>query len=307
MTSLQRSFFEMAASIAQQGVESLENKGAALTEDFMLRSSTLEQDYQDCLFTFVARGKRMHVSNINSVAMAMALNKYSQGRIFNEAEALLTINSATFARDLAVVVKKATQFFDWPDHAVTREEHSYSADEIMALFLWIAREAIIALKRPLVSAITAPLFHEQLTKMVHEKNRRPFIFASTNVSNTQDILVDQASLFSANRLKRKSQQNSMGASHGIRYYHAVLSANSLAPVKIDIVYWLKFDENHNILQGDFISNNGASMEYINAHVWSPLSAIIEESKKYCSIAGGINSTNVLVHDIISLYLDSLSC
>lgn len=302
MTSLQRNFFEMAATIAQQGVDSTKSQKAVLTEDFMLRSGLLERDYQDCLFAFVARGCRMPMRNINSLAMATALNKFSQGRILNESEALLALNSATFKRDLAEVVNKAMLLFDWPDQAVTREDRLYNPDEVMAIFLWIARHALLAFANPPKANMAAPLFHAQLTKMAHEKSRRPFIFAGTLGVDSVEILVDQASLFSANRLKRKSQQNNMGAEPGMRYYHAALSANALSPAKIDIVYWLKFDENHDVLKGEFINlGNGIATNYVNACLWSP----------YEMIQQGVNSSNVhnappaIVREIFSIYLDSL--
>lgn len=298
MSSLDRNFFEMAATVAQQGVAALKKSSLTVESDnFMLRSNFLEQDYQDCLFAFVARGKRMTSCRLTSLTVAKALNKFSQGRMLLDEETLLSIEPKTFARDLALVISKATHLLDWPDQPVIHEGQSYSKEELIALFFWVGRHALLSLNNPKKDPLTPIFFHEEITKMAHGPRRRPFIVAGNFAKNNFDILVDQASLFSANRLKRKSQQNRMGAEPGIRYYHAVLKSSS-RDVKLDIIYWLKFDENHNAINGEFLTDNIDEKKLINVCLWSPLFSLSEEQKEK-------PASSLLLLEVLSMYLESL--
>jgi hypothetical protein len=59
-------------------------------------------------------------------------------------------------------------------------------------------------------------------------------------------------LFFANRLKKKSWQTTSGVESGIRYFHASLCSHKKAS-EIDLIYWLRFDEQGQAVAGALVN------------------------------------------------------
>lgn len=305
MTLDNRSFYEMAAAVAHQGVDFKKRKNDnAEPETFMLRSDLLESDYQDCLFAFKARGQRLS-ENPQSRTVAHTLNKFSQVQMLPDDDGLLAIDPSSFARDLALARQKALHLLDQPEVPVIYQDLKFEAKEIVSLLLWVARYALKSLSYPAPCFMSAPLFHEQLTRMAHQKLRRPFLLSGMIGDEKIDMNIDSASLFSANRLKKKSVQNNLGAEPGIRYYHAAL--RSSFGKELDIVYWLKFDEDHRLLDGQFINlDKPSECHVMRTCFWSPYEHFTEEACRYERMHGTPSSSDLLVRAVLSLYLASLT-
>jgi len=306
MTLDNRSFFEMAAAVAQEGADFKKRINKSLEPDeVILRSNLLESDYQDCLFAFKALGHRIPSLQFNSLVVANVLNKFSQGRIIEDADMLLSITPNTFGRDLAMAWQRASHVLDQPDDTVFVNGLDYEPKELMALVLWIARYAFMSISYPAPIFMSAPLFHDQLTRMAHQKVRRPFVFSGILGEKKLDIHIDRASLFSANRLKKKTWQNSIGAEPGVRYYHAALKS-SLTGCELDIIYWLKFDEEHRLLEGQFINMEKIAEPYLlRACFWSPYEYLSKEASGYERIHGMPSTSDRLVREVFGMYLASL--
>ena len=87
--------------------------------------------------------------------------------------------------------------------------------------------------------------------MAQRPGQRPFWFCGKLDNRSVEMLVLKVNLYSANRLSKKSWQIDNGATPGIRYYHAALQAES-SGTPLDVLYWLKFDDAHQIIAGEFI-------------------------------------------------------
>lgn len=301
MTLQNRNFYEMAAAIAHQGVDYKKTRRQNEADGLLLSSNLLEKDYQDCLFSFFACGQQMKQGQINSLAVVEALNKFSKNKKQSER---FFIEPTTFARDLLLLKQIASSLLDWPDITISHDNELYEPKMMIGLLLWVARDALRSLRPAPHIIMDASLFHEQLTKMAHQKGKRFFIFQYAHKGKTKEFRVNKAGLFSANRLKKKSLQNNIGAKAGMRYYHAALRSNTNST--LDILYWLDFDEEHNVQDGDFIAiNNSAVPSHIRATLWSPFNDISEEALKYERIQGQMTEEDLLVREVLHMYVSSL--
>jgi hypothetical protein len=263
-----KGFYHLAAALAHHDAEPLAT------------SNLLESDYQDCLLSFSANGKRFSKS-FNKSQVSQALNKF------------------LLAYDNKIVEKISYNFntnllslIDYPEQACIRMLQKFTTDEIAIVALWALSSWDNSSNKLLSHSLSAFNFHDELTNITKPARKRAFWLNAYLRQENLDLLITKASLYSAHRLSKKSLQIDNGVSAGIRYYHAALYAENLAK-NIDILYWLQFDENHQIIQGEFI--NTTLPKYIRC----PLTEINKWVKNHNSVE------KKLRQDIIDMYLASL--
>lgn len=105
---------------------------------------------------------------------------------------------------------------------------------------------------PKTSTLSVIEFHASFTALLNSDNGKPFLFMGTILGVPQNILIDSARHFWSHRLNIKSMQTMTGASPSVRYFHAALRSSEEPTEKIDIFYWLKFDDQQQPLHGEFI-------------------------------------------------------
>jgi len=223
-----RSFYHFAAALAHRD------------SDALMGSALLESDYQDCLLSFSARGQRLDFNKAKNQVIN-ALNKF----LISHDQTNININNLN--------IKSHKSLLEQPENLCSWAGLSYAPDEIAALVLWACTPWYESFKQRQYNnkILKAVCFHHELTTMAQRKGQRPFWF-SGSIDNTKvEKLISRLNLYSANRLNKKSWQIDNGAMPGIRYYHAALFAES-SSTPLDVLYWLKFDENHQIIAGEFI-------------------------------------------------------
>jgi|HubBroStandDraft_4_1064222.scaffolds.fasta_scaffold16131_2 hypothetical protein len=298
MSALQRSFYEFAAEIAHQGVPRVQRK-VIVQEEFLLRSNILETDYQDCLFAFSSPGLRLFSQSVHGLVLARALNKFCKIRSALDQDALLELDAKNLSRKLSQLYNDAALVLDWPKRSVIYMDEMFAPEEIMVLMLWVCRDIFSSILKKPSENLSALSFHNQLSKLVLESDRHPFLFISENTDGQDlSVLIDKASLFSANRLRKKSLQNSNGAEPLIRYYHAALKSSIRSDEQIDILYWLKLDEDHSVIAGDYIIDKQSDLQYCNISLLFPMSRLLEVKN------GGV-AIPAIIKEIVGLYIDSL--
>jgi len=229
-----RSFYHLAAALAH------------CESDSLACSQLLESDYQDCLLSFNALGQRLDTRKakthmINALNKLLVLQK-------NTSLAHLTLKPPSYIKYLSLL--------EQPEHAIIHAGVSFTPPEVASLLLWASGPWQEAFKKSLAQKhLRGPQntseFHHDLTTMAQRAGQRPFWFCGQIDNRPVDMLILKVNLYSANRLNKKSWQVDNGAQPGIRYYHAALHSESHVE-PLDVLYWLKFDESHQIIAGEFI-------------------------------------------------------
>lgn len=95
-------------------------------------------------------------------------------------------------------------------------------------------------------------FHQKLQSLASEESPWPLMLLLNQSLNW--FLADRVRLFCSLRLKKKSLQRKIGADPKIRYFHAVVRDSKRPKKTLDLLYWLQFDDEQNVIDGDFIKS-----------------------------------------------------
>ncbi len=95
--------------------------------------------------------------------------------------------------------------------------------------------------------------HKTLLECFEQNPSRVFQFVDHRGASPREIIISHGSLFWANRLKNKSWQTNAGVEPGLKYFHANLCSVHPTVTEIDLIYWLRFDEQQEAVNGSFVN------------------------------------------------------
>lgn len=177
----------------------------------------------------------------------------------------------------------------------------FSARESSYLLMTAVRELVrvfLSTKDALtVSPLSAIDFHRRLTISLAEDKQRSF-FMVAHGNDAKKFLVDRARLFWSHRLREKALQASNSAEPSICYFHAALRSGT-GP-GIDILYWLKLNDEKEALAGDFISiGNEAITPY---DLFLPETLLFDAERRTTCLAALDPPTRLFIADIAQLFV-----
>lgn len=95
-------------------------------------------------------------------------------------------------------------------------------------------------------------FHQKLRSLSSDNSSWPLMLWLNDQSRW--FVADYGRLFCSLRLKKKSLQVKNGADPKTRYFHLAIRDSKKPQKKIDLLYWLQFDDEQNPVKGDFIGS-----------------------------------------------------
>lgn len=249
-----RDFFRLAAAFAsvdkhESDFHETSTHAPKETVEDLAYSKYLQTRYQERSTLFTAKPNRTLILDDQSAFMCALIDKWHR--------ALSQKSTAIDALFLDHVGKDGSIECNFLfNDAVSKNGVCFSARE-MAVVTAIAEKLLLKgylHSRKLAHrkhSLRAQDFHQALKAIIEHPAQRHFVLMASVGQGTK-LLVERARLFWSHRLQIKSLQIADGAEPSIYYFHAALGANHGRKSRIDFLYWLKIDDEKNIINGDFI-------------------------------------------------------
>jgi hypothetical protein len=306
-TRNKRDFYKLAAALANPHIANdissqEQDKISKKKTDEFFYSRLLDSGFQEKSHIFLAPYKNWCSLVQKKSLLVLTLKKWHSVASDNR------LNITKFLPDQKNSINYCSLLFEQPKKNIIKNGIKFTIDEIKVLLSFIAKEVYTWM----VSGIGEMLsynaidFHQKFISMINTSETGPFLSCGQMHGSTKLLLINKARLFWSYRLNMKSLQKISGADPAIRYFHAIIlpCAPQQHREKIDILYWLIFDEEQKTLKGDFILP--IPNTFIPSRFFYPRTFIEQLVQDKASDKKLLFADSSSITEILKIYLESIS-